>query len=306
PERILPTLVETIATALKLPYVALWLPESDSRWEPAAVYGRPGGEQVLIPLLHQNREIGHLAVCPRGPGERFSREDERLLAAIAQLAATTVQAARLSLELQQSRRQIVTSREEERRRLRRDLHDGLGPVLASVALQADTARDLAESDPEAAKAILTSIMDQAQAAVSDVRRLVYNLRPPALDELGLVDALRQFAQTVQGKLTVAIETPEHLPTLPAAVEVAAYHIVREAVNNVVKHAQASHCQVTLAVADEGLHLSVEDDGIGAPDETVSGVGLLSMQERAAELGGRCDIHRLSGGGTRVTAILPLP
>lgn len=305
PERILPTLVETIATALKLPYAALWLPESDAQWQPVAVYGRAVDEQRLIPLLHQNREIGRLFVCPRGPGERFSREDERLLAAIAQLAATTVQAARLSLELQQSRRQIVTSREEERRRLRRDLHDGLGPVLAAVALQADTARDLADSDPAETKAILDSIMQQAQTAVADVRRLVYNLRPPALDELGLVGALRQSVQAVQGKVAVTIDAPDPLPPLPAAVEVAAYRIAQEAVNNVVKHAGAQSCAITIRIHD-GLQLVVEDDGKGVGETAVSGVGLLSMQERAAELGGSCVIESLPGGGTRVTAVLPLP
>ncbi len=305
PEHILPTLVETIATALKLPYAALWLPESNTQWEPAAVYGRAVDEQRLIPLLHQNREIGRLFVCPRGPGERFSREDERLLAAIAQLAATTVQAARLSLELQQSRRQIVASREEERRRLRRDLHDGLGPALAAVALQADTARDLTDSDPVETKAILDSIMAQAQTAVSDVRRLVYNLRPPALDELGLAGALRQSVQAVQGKVTVSVDAPDPMPPLPAAVEVAAYRIAQEAVNNVVKHAGAQTCTITIRI-DDSLELVVADDGIGVGETAVSGVGLLSMQERAAELGGSCEIENLPDGGTRVTAVLPLP
>jgi len=303
PERILSTLVETIATALKLPYVALWLPESESQWQPVAVYGRQADDQLMIPLLHQNREIGRLAVSPRGPGERFSREDERLLAAIAQLSATTVQAARLSQELQQSRRQIVASREEERRRLRRDLHDGLGPVLASVALQADTARDLTDSDPAETKAILNSIMDQAQAAVTDVRRLVYNLRPPALDELGLAGALRQAAQAYQHQVRIHFDVPD-LPPLPAAVEVAAYRCGVEALNNVARHAQARNCTVTIRVND-GLRLVIEDDGVGLPETIVSGVGLISMQERAAELGGTCTVARSPAGGARVTVLLPM-
>lgn len=303
PERILSTLVETIATALKLPYVALWLPESESQWQPVAVYGRQADDQLMIPLLHQNREIGRLAVSPRGPGERFSREDERLLAAIAQLSATTVQAARLSQELQQSRRQIVTSREEERRRLRRDLHDGLGPVLASVALQADTARDLTDSDPAETKAILNSIMDQAQAAVTDVRRLVYNLRPPALDELGLVGALRQAAQAYQHQVRIHFDVPD-LPPLPAAVEVAAYRCGVEALNNVARHAQARNCTVTIRVND-GLRLVIEDDGVGLPETIVSGVGLISMQERAAELGGTCTVARSPAGGAQVTVLLSM-
>lgn len=303
PESILPTLVETIATALKLPYAALSLPHDD-QWEPVAAYGQQTDDLHQIPLMHQNQEIGRLFVAPRGPGERFSKEDERLLAAIAQLSATTLQAAKLSLELQQSRRQIVTGREEERRRLRRDLHDGLGPVLASVALQADTARDLIDADPAETKAILNNIMDQAQAAVSDVRRLVYGLRPPTLDELGLVGALRQSAQTYQRQLSITIDAPEPLPPLPAAIEVAAYRIVQEALNNVVNHAQASQCTIAISVRDS-LEIIVDDDGIGLVETAVSGVGLLSMKERAAELGGDCTIERLTQGGTRVIAILPL-
>ncbi len=144
------------------------------------------------------------------------------------------------MALQQSRQQLVTSREEERRRLRRDLHDGLGPVLAAVALQADTAHDLADADPAETKAILNSIMDQAQTTVTDVRQLVYGLRPPALDELGLVGALRQSFQAYQHQLMIQFESAD-LPPLPAAVEVAAYRFVQEEVNNVVKHAQASRC-----------------------------------------------------------------
>lgn len=305
PERILPTLVETIATALKLPHVSLWLPQTETQWEPVATVGQQTEGLLMVPLLHQNQEIGRLFVAPRGPGERFSREDERLLATIAQLSATTVQAAQLTLELQQSRQQIVTSREEERRRLRRDLHDGLGPVLASVALQADTARDLAEADPTETKAILNSIMDQAQTAVSDVRRLVYDLRPPALDELGLAGALHQLAQTYQHQLSITIDTQGPLPQLPAAVEVAAYRIAQEAMHNVVKHAQASRCTVTIGT-DDGLLLVIADNGVGVKETAAAGVGLISMKERAAELGGQCTIQRHPVGGTQIAAVLPLP
>jgi signal transduction histidine kinase len=304
PDRILPTLVETISTALKLPYAALWLPESESRWQPVAIYGQTPDEQHMIPLLHQNQEVGRLFVAPRGPGERFSREDDRLLATIAQLTAVTVQATRLSTELQDSRRQLVTSREEERRRMRRDLHDGLGPVLASIGLQADTARDLTVTDPAETKAILESIMSLAQTSVDDVRRLVYNLRPPALDEMGLVGALRHTAQAYQHQLNIHFELGD-LPPLSAAVEVAAYRIVQEAINNVARHAEAENCRV--AIQSNGkLCLVIEDDGVGIAESAVSGVGLLSMKERAAELGGVCAVHPLETGGTQVEATLPLP
>lgn len=304
PERILPTLVETIATALKIPYVALWQSDSEKQWLPSAVFGQKADDLHMIPLLHQNHEVGRLFVASRRLRERFSKEDERLLSAIAQLSATTVQAAQLSAELQQSRRQLVTSREEERRRLRRDLHDGLGPVLASVALQADTARDLAHTDPDETELLLNNIMEQAQTAVGDVRRLVYDLRPPTLDEMGLVGALRQAAKSYQHQVRISITAPEPLPALPAAVEVAAYRIIREALNNVLKHAHAASCRVVIHVG-EYLDLVVEDDGQGLPESAVSGVGLISMKERASELGGSCTIALIPGGGTRVEAELPL-
>ena len=304
PEHILPTLVETIALMLKLPYVALWLPVESGRWHVIAQYGVISEDPMLLPLLHQNEEIGRLAVAPRGLGEWFAPEDERLLETIAQLSATTVLAAQLSIELQDSRRQIVTSREEERLRIRRDLHDGLGPLLASILLQADTARDLTQIDPVETREILESIMDQAQTAVSDVRRLVYNLRPPILDELGLVATLEQTVQTYQHHLQIELHLPDEIQPLPAAVEVAAFRIVQEALNNILKHASATNCKLTLS-ADQDLHIAIEDDGVGLAKTVLPGVGFLSMSERAAELGGVCTVYRLSGGGTRVVAWLPL-
>lgn len=189
---VLTGLVETIANALKLPYAALQVGP-----EIVAQFGRPSGTLKRIPLLYQYQEIGWLRLAPRSPGEGFSLADERLLATIAPLVAATLRADQLNSELRASRREIVTSREEERRRLRRDLHDGLGPVLASLALQADTAHELADDDPVETKQLLVGIMKEAQTAVADIRRLVYNLRPPALDELGLVKALRQTTRTYQ-------------------------------------------------------------------------------------------------------------
>ena len=301
-EGILSALVETVAKALKLPSVALWLPRNDAQWEEAAVHGTHTDDPLIIPLLHRRQEIGRLFVAPRGPGERFSREEERLLSTIAQVCATTVLAVHLSEEVQRSRQALVTSREEERRRLRRDLHDGLGPVLAAVALQADTAADLVEADPAEVKVLLQNVVTQAQDAVADVRRLVYDLRPPALDELGLVGALRQTAQMLQHQVRIELEADD-LPPLPAAVEVAVYRIAQEALNNVVSHAQASYCRVVLRHGD-GLQLHVEDNGVGLPASFSAGVGLISMRERAAELGGICTVQPGSGG-VCVTAILPL-
>jgi signal transduction histidine kinase len=206
--------------------------------------------------------------------------------------------------LQHSRERLVTAREEERRRIRRDLHDGLGPALASLAMQADNARDWAHSQPEKTEAALEEITTQAQAALQDIRRLVYDLRPPALDELGLVGALRQTAANYANGLRIEMDVPAALPPLSAAVEVATYRIAQETLNNVARHARARSCTLRVSVQD-ALHLEIDDDGVGLPREVHAGVGLISMRERADELGGSCVIERKPGGGTRVSARLPL-
>ncbi|MBK9710633.1 MAG: sensor histidine kinase [Kouleothrix sp.] len=164
-----------------------------------------------------------------------------------------------------------------------------------------------ERAPESAAGLLAELKTQTQTAVADIRRLVYELRPPALDELGLVGALREQArQYALGELSVTVAAPDGLPALPAAVEVAAYRIALEALTNVVRHADARNCQVLLRLGAGGLELLVEDDGCGIAPERLAGVGLHSMRERAAELGGSCEIASAPGGGTRVRALLPLP
>jgi signal transduction histidine kinase len=198
----------------------------------------------------------------------------------------------------------VTAREEERRRLRRDLHDGLGPRLAGLILRIETARNLLAHEP-LADPLLTDLQEQTEAAIAEIRRLVYALRPPALDQLGLVSALREQATACSAQgLRVVVDAPEQLPPLPAAVEVAAYRIALEALTNVVRHAQAHTCCIRLSLAD-ALQLEITDDGRGLPAEVRAGVGLTSMQERAAELGGTWSIERLAEHGTRVLARLPL-
>ena len=204
---------------------------------------------------------------------------------------------RLTADLQRWRERLVNAREgEERRRLRRDLHDGLGPQLATLTLRLDAARNLLGTEPKAADALLAGLKTQVQAAISDIRRLVYDLRPPALDELGLIPAIReQAANYGQNGLKISVEAPERLPVLPAAVEVAAYRIAQEAMTNIVRHAKAQACHVRLSVNHQ-LELEITDDGIGLPEERRAGVGLPSMRERVAELGGTFAAERLPGGG----------
>jgi signal transduction histidine kinase len=312
PDAVLPTIVETVAQALKLPYAAITLKQG-GEFVAAASYGQTQKEGLVrLPLVYQNEQIGELLLAPRAPGETFSSADHALLGDLARQAGIAASAVRLTTdlqrladELQHSRTQLVTTREEERRRLRRDLHDGLGPALGSLTLQLDTVRNLFKSDPTAADALLVDLKAQVQTAITDIRRLVYELRPPTLDELGLVSALReQVTRYRKPGLFIRLNAPEYVPPLPAAVEVAIYRITQEALTNVLRHANAQHCELSLEV-DDHICLEVRDDGQGLPADYRAGVGLTSMRERAAELGGTCAIEPVDAGGTRVFIRLPL-
>ncbi len=314
PEAVLPTVVRTVKEALRLPYAAVEIRRNGS-FEVAAETGGPVGNTASLPLLYGGEPVGRLVLGRRAGEADFTPADRRLLEDLARQVGAAVhatrlteEALRLSADLQRSRERLVTAREEERRRLRRDLHDGLGPQLASLTMKAEAARDLLESAPEHSGALLQEITTQAQEAVTDVRRLVYGLRPPALDDLGLLGALRtQAAHGDHNGLGVTIEAPDELPPLPAAVEVAAYRIVQEALTNAARHAGAQSCTVRIALDERAnaLRLEVTDDGRGIPEDRSAGVGLHSMHERAGELGGSCEIEALSSGGTGVRAVLPL-
>jgi signal transduction histidine kinase len=309
PEAVLPGLVETVAQTLKLPYAAIELEERGSH-EVAAAFGLPVDQPVRYPLVYQAETVGYLVVAPRSKGETFSSADQDLLQNIAHQAGPVAHNVRLTSDLRRSRRHLVTAREEERRRLRRDLHDGLGPQLASQALTLEAIEKLLEQDPEKAVELVKDLKAQSQAAVHDIRNLIYELRPPALDDLGLVEALREIVTRYkQNGLQVIINVqPKPLPPLPAAVELAAYRIAQEAVNNVFKHAEARTCELQLALENagdqSGLKVQVVDDGKGYPRDLQPGVGLHSMRERAEELGGHIQFVSRSIGGTRVSAWLP--
>ncbi len=312
PEAVLKTITETVRETLKLSYVAIALKKGDEAPEVAASAGKPVDEPLRLPLAYQNEPVGELLIGSRGRGkggEDFSAADRRLLEDLARQAGIAAHAVRLTADVQRSREQLVTAREEERRRLRRDLHDGLGAQLAGLNVQTSVLRRLIPRDPAAADDLAVELKSELQSAIADVRRLVYDLRPPALDDLGLVTALRQLIERygAQGTgLRVTVEAPESdsLPPLPAAVEVAIYRVVQEAPTNVVRHARAQSCVVRLFVDDE-MRLEVADDGSGVPEDHEVGVRLLSMRERAAELGGDCTVQPGPEGGTRVLVRLPL-
>lgn len=319
PGTVLPTIVETVAGALKLPYAAISIRRGEEDFEVAAAHGAPTGEETVVPLTYGGETVGRLLLAPRTPGEQFSPADRSLLEDLARNAEVAVYAVRLTDDLQRSRERLVTAGEEERRRLRRDLHDGLGPTLASLTLGLDVSLRLLKKSPDEAEEMLSRLKAQTKEAVVDIRRLVYGLRPPALDDLGLVAAIREQA-AAHGRLREGgeggtglgfqVEAPEELPPLPAAVEVACYRIAQEAITNVARHARATLCRVRLSVdpAGNALGLEVSDDGKGLPDSASyrSGVGLSSMRERAEELGGRLSVAPMPEGGTRVSVLFPLP
>ena len=304
PTRVLPVIVETIGDELRLPYVAVEL--ADSPDEPAVVYGAPdAGVALRLPLVHAGEHVGALVIGARAHGEPLADADRRLLQDFAARASAAASAVALSLEVQRSRERLVTAREEERRRLRGDLHDGLGPTLAGAVLTIDAARGVLATDPEAADALLDRAAASVEGTVADVRRLVYGLRPPALDQLGLTGALRQHAAALSGaELTCAVTAPDPLPPLPAAVEAAAFRIAQEALTNVARHAHARRADVSIAVG-ETLRLEVADDGRGVAPDARAGVGLTSMRERATELGGSFRLAARPGGGTLLRVELPL-
>jgi signal transduction histidine kinase len=318
-DALLHAIAKTVKEALKLPYVAIQLRREDG-FETTAVTGNPGANTLRLPLVYGGETVGRLVLGPRAGEENFGPTERRLLedlshqiGASAHATLMTDEALRLSADLQRSRERLVEAREEERRRLRRDLHDGLGPQLSSQALTIDAVRALMRRDPDAAEELLLDLKADAQDAVTDIRRLVYGLRPPALDDLGLLGTLRETAEQYSVKgLRVSVKGPEKLPPLSAAVEVAAYRIAQEALTNVLRHAEASTCTVSLAIDEAGaLCLEVRDDGRGIPDpqedsSVRAGVGLTSMRERTSELGGSLVVEPLAEGGTRVRARLPLP
>ncbi|MCK6540758.1 MAG: sensor histidine kinase, partial [Anaerolineales bacterium] len=303
---VLPAIAKTIAHSLKIPYVAIWLDQGGTEILTAAS-GSKTTDLVSFPLAYQGETIGRLEVARRAPSEAFSEADLRLIENIAQQAGAAAQTVRLHAELVRSRAQIVNEREDERLRIRRDLHDELGPMLAAQGLKLSAARQVIRTKPETAEGLVDDVIRQSQQTVANVRRLVHGLRPPVLDQLGLVEAIRDLARTHGGGLALEVSTPpEGLPRLSAAVEVNAYRILLEAWNNAVRHAHASRCLVKFLVEQNLLVVSIQDDGIGMPKEYRAGVGLRSVRARAEEIGGSLRIDDVQPHGTRITARLPLP
>jgi two-component system, NarL family, sensor kinase len=302
PDAVLPLLVGTIAESLRVPYVAVEESGPDGV-RLLAEHGTPTSAVVRFDMLAHGERVGRLVVATRSPTRQFTPREHRLLESVALHAAVAAQSTRLFRDLRDSRERLVMTREEERRRLRRDLHDGLGPSLVGLSMQVEAVRKLV-AGPARATAILDGLAGDLSACRAEIRLVVDHLRPAALDS-GLAAALRAECQRFSTPaLTVGVQFVGDLDGLPAAVEVAAFRVVAEALTNVTRHALAGSCRV-LVQRDRWLRIEVADDGIGIGAPTGDGVGLSSMRERAAELGGQFAVTRTEPG-TAVTLRIPVP
>jgi two-component system, NarL family, sensor kinase len=296
---------QIVVSALRFPGAALDA-TSAGRSRRLATVGDVDAAGALAPfdLRYQGQRVGRLLVPPRTGQDGLDELDRAALQPLADLAAPAVSALSLQEELEASRALLISVREDERRRLRRDVHDGLGPSLAAIRLRVDTAMALLPPD-SASSSLLADVSVELQEIVGELRRITENLRPPALERLGLGGALADLtARLSSPALPVQLDLPSRLPAVPSAVELAAYRIVAEALANVIRHSAATRATVRLAASDGGITLTVTDDGAGIrPGSAGDGVGLRSMAERARDVGGECEVH--SGGtGTAVTARLP--
>ena len=305
PQMALRTIVDTVADSLKVPFVAIDLRGADGLQRAAVHPGPAPTDPLEVSLTFQGEDVGALVVGPR-TGDSFTTADRRLLEELARHAGAVVHATRLTWELQASRQRLVTAQEEVRRRLRRDLHDGLGPTLAGAVFQVDIARDALPADAASADAQLGALRAQLQAAVESIRGMAYALRPPALDN-GLVPALAEQVSSMNARGAgphVTFTSPTVLPPLTPAVEVAAYRIAMEAVTDAARHSGARTCAVRLGL-NGGLEVEVTDDGRAANGTQFRpGVGISSMRERADELGATLSIEQRASG-TRVHTVLPV-
>jgi two-component system NarL family sensor kinase len=305
PDMELDGVLEALCQVMRLPWARIVI-----TGRTVAEHGDPTPVRHEVPLWPSDERRGELILGLR-PGETtLNAADAQVLSLLVAPTAVAVHASALAEEVARSREQVILAREEERRRLRRDLHDGLGPVLTGVVLNADAARRLLPTDPRRSAELLADLRDQTTGVLEEIRRLVYELRPPALESLGLIGALQEHAVVLSRRadgepLQVEIDVPVPLCALPAAVEVAAYRIVTEALTNVTRHSNASTATVSLDIHDHGLRVRIHDDGVNLGRGWEPGLGLTSIRERAAELGGRCSIEHDRTGG-RVAVCLPLP
>jgi signal transduction histidine kinase len=304
----LPMVVQALAGSIRASRVAVIGTHGESLASAGTRQGEFSDATVTYPLRVGGEHLADLQVTPAAGDRALAPGDGRVVEALAVPIASIVHAARQTERLRAASARALTATHEERARIRRDLHDGLGPSLSGVALGLEAIEAALPANPPLALTMTARLHTEVQSAVEEIRRIIDALQPGALDRADLLTALRERADAVTARssgLLVTIDTAEPLPSLPSAVEHAAFRIVDEALNNVVRHAHAANCTVRIS-ADNGLLITVADDGIGIPTQRrQEGVGLLSMQQRAFELGGTVTITGVPDGGTVIEAHLPL-
>ncbi|MFE7213555.1 sensor histidine kinase [Streptomyces sp. NPDC001698] len=299
-----PLWLHTLRTTLGVPGIELRQEDTV-----VATAGTVGADHVQVTALRADGEkVGDLVVGLPPGHLRLPRAAAAVVDLVAAPLAQALHAARLSEQLRLSRGRTVTALEEERRRMRRDLHDGLGPTLTGIAYTADAVVNLIATDPEHAVETLRALRADVGDTITEIRRIVYGLRPRALDELGLVEAIRQRTaplRVADGRpLTVTVDAPEQLPQLPAAVEVTAYRVAVEAVTNIARHAAVTAATLTLDLrGSTHLRVTVADSG-RCTEPWTPGVGIQSMHERVEQIGGTLTVRTTPEGAT-ITAELPL-
>ena len=297
----------------------LLIPDDHS---PQAEDLRQTGATLAVPLLAGEQLLGILTLGEKRSGDLYTQEDLELLTSLAHSATLALENARLHGErmaiLRQQLAQVTAAQEEERQRIARELHDGVGPALASLNIRLRTARKLLERDQHPAAGEIEELAELAQANIQDIRRLIYDLRPAALDELGLAPALREYVARYREEqgLEVAlalpalspVEGPESDERLPATLETALFRIVQEALANVAKHAQARRVEVTMTRDRGEVTLRIADDGRGFDPQAPrpgTHLGLWSIPERVEQLGGRFEVESTPGRGTKLTVTIPV-
>ena len=305
PDEVLPLTVQAVCASLRLPYAAVHLNGEDAA---AWSVGSPTAVTAGFPLAHAGEDVGSLTVGLRAGERSLAAADARVLSGFARQVSVAAHGVRATRELRRSREHVVSAREAERRRIHRELHDGLGPALAGITLGLETAGRAAGRDANRVGRLLEQLREDTSDCVDEVRRIVADLRPPVLDDAGLGAALVRQAQALSersgGRLAISVCGWETLGDLPESVESAAYRIGVEAMTNCARHADATRCDVRVHRGTT-LSLTVTDDGNGLAPRA-EGTGLASMRQRAEEVGGRCTTCFRPGEGVQVDVVLPLP
>lgn len=299
----LPQVVEAIGTKLYVPFVAIVVENAPDQHCAFGV-NKPELPIVTYPVSYLDQPLATLLVSHRAKNRPLTDSDDAILRECAQQMGIALYVVGLTAVLQTAREQLIIAREAERRRIRNDLHDGLAPTLSSFQLQLGTIRRLLSQNPAQAEQMIAELSSDLREATAVIRQLVYDLRPPLLDDLGLIEAIKNMRLT-DTSLQLTVIAPDPLPTLSAAVEVALYRIASEALHNITKHAQATRCTINLLPEADSILLTIVDDGQGIGANQLGGIGIQSMRDRATELGGTFTIQPISASGTQLEVRLPL-